>query len=183
MKKSFYFFLFLSLILIAGCQKESSNDPAPPPPTPTMYFPPVTGMEWQTTSTASLGWSDTQLTDLYNYLQLKNTKAFIILKNGRIVVEKYFGTFTADSNWYWASAGKTVTAMLVGIAQQEGILNINNKTSQFLGTGWTSLSLAKENLITVRHQLTMTTGLDDAVPDVDCTVPSCLQYKTDAGTR
>ena len=110
-------------------------------------------------------------------------KAFIILKNGRIVTERYFGTFTADSNWYWASAGKTMTAMLVGIAQQEGLLNINNKTSQYLGTGWTSMPLAKENLVTVKHQLTMTTGMDDGVPDDHCTLPACLQYKADAGTR
>lgn len=148
-----------------------------------MYFPPITGTEWQTTTPASLNWNVTQLNDLYTYLQSKNTKAFIILKNGKIVSEKYFGTFTADSNWYWASAGKTMTAFLVGIAQKEALLNINNKTSQYLGTGWTSATLTKENLITVRHQLTMTTGLDDDVPDDDCTLSSCLQYKADAGTR
>jgi CubicO group peptidase (beta-lactamase class C family) len=74
--------------------------------------------------------------------------------------------------------------MLTGIAQQEGLLNINNKTSQYLGTGWTSLPLAKEDLITVKHQLTMTTGLDDGVtPDNDCTTPGCLIYKADAGAR
>ena len=76
-----------------------------------------------------------------------------------------------------------MTATLVGIAQKEGLLNINNKSSQYLGTGWTSLPLAKENLITVRHQLTMTTGLDDGVADNDCTLPACLQYKADAGSR
>ena len=73
--------------------------------------------------------------------------------------------------------------MLTGIAQQEGLLNINQKTSDYIGIGWTSLPLAKENLITIRHQLTMTTGLDDAVADDDCTLPACLQYKADAGTR
>jgi CubicO group peptidase (beta-lactamase class C family) len=76
-----------------------------------------------------------------------------------------------------------MTAMLVGIAQQEGLLNINTRSSQYLGRGWTSLPVLKEDLITVRHQLTMTTGLDDAVPDNDCTTPSCLIYKADAGTR
>jgi CubicO group peptidase (beta-lactamase class C family) len=130
-----------------------------------------------------LGWNEAELPNLYTYLQQKGTKAFIILKNGKIVAEKYFDTFTADSNWYWASAGKTMTGFLVGIAQKEGLLNINNKTSQYLGTGWTSLPLAKENLITVKHQLTMTTGLDDGVADDDCTLPSCLSYKSDAGSR
>ncbi|HMP88534.1 MAG TPA: serine hydrolase, partial [Lacibacter sp.] len=148
-----------------------------------LYFPPVTGTAWETRPPASLGWNEVQLNNLNSFLQTKNTKAFIVLKNGRIVVERYFGTFTADSNWYWASAGKTATALLVGIAQQEGLLRLSDRTSQYLGTGWTSLPPAKEQLITVAHQLSMTTGLDNAVPDDDCTLPSCLQYRADAGTR
>ncbi|MBL7745562.1 MAG: serine hydrolase [Chitinophagaceae bacterium] len=180
-------FLFLiPLTFILSCQKgnDDTSNPNPPSPSPALYFPPVSGTEWQTTTVASLGWNDTELNNLYTYLQQKGTKAFIILKNGKIVAERYFGTFTADSIWYWASAGKTMTAMLVGISQKEGLLNINNKTSQYLGTGWTSLPLAKEDLITIRHQLTMTTGLDEAVtPDNDCTLPGCLVYKADAGSR
>ena len=174
--------VLISILLFSCSKNDDAPDPAPPVSS-VMYFPPLTGNEWQTTSPLSLGWNETQLNDLYTFLQQKNTRAFIILKNGKIVSEKYFGTFTVDSNWYWASAGKTMTGMLVGIAQQEGLLNINNKTSQYLGNGWTSMSLAKENLITIKHQLTMTTGLDDAVPDDFCTLPSCLLYKADAGTR
>jgi CubicO group peptidase (beta-lactamase class C family) len=147
-----------------------------------MYFPPINSTDWQTVSPSSLAWNETELNNLYPYLQQKNTKAFIILKNGKIVAEKYFGTFTADSLWYWASAGKTMTGLLVGIAQQEKLLNINEMSSKYLGIGWTSLPVEKENLITIRHQLTMTTGLSDAGDD-DCTLRICLQYKADAGTR
>ena len=174
--------LFISLFILLSCKK-SEYPVIPLQPAITMYFPPVGSTDWQTTSVSSLGWNETLLNELYTYLQQKNTKAFIILKNGKVVSERYFGTFTADSIWYWASAGKTATAMLVGIARQEGLLNINNKSSQYLGTGWTSLPIAKENLITIRNQLTMTTGLDDGVPDDDCTLPSCLIYKSDAGNR
>ncbi|MER3497992.1 MAG: serine hydrolase [Chitinophagaceae bacterium] len=175
------FFLTVFAFTIFSCRKKMCCPFPEPEP---MYFPPVTGNEWQTKPLTATGWNESLVPDLYDFLQQKNTKAFIVLQNGRIVIEKYFGTFTADSNWYWASAGKTMTAFLVGIAQQEGLININNKTSQYLGAGWTSLPLAKENLITVRHQLTMTTGLDDNVaPDADCTDPPCLIYKADAGTR
>ncbi len=174
-------FALSALILLSGCEK--SESPAPTVPASTLYFPTVSGTTWEATPPASLGWSATSVTALETYLLSKNTKAFIILKNGRIVMEKYFGNFTADSNWYWASAGKTVTAMLVGIANREGLLNIDNRSSQYLGTGWTSAPLVKENLITVKHQLTMTSGLDDGLGDDDCTLPSCLQYKADAGNR
>lgn len=177
------FFIILSAAVFASCKKESTPQPVPIPAPASMYFPPVGSTTWETTTPASLGWDEAALNNVYSYLQQKNTKAFIVLKNGRIVAEKYFGTFGADSLHYWASAGKTMTAFLAGIAQQEGKLNISNKTSQYLGAGWTAAPLAKENLITVRHQLTMTTGLDDGVPESACTQPACLQYKADAGTR
>lgn len=176
-----HLFILSCILVLYSCKKSVPVDPVPA--TSSLYFPPGTGSEWQSVTPASLKWNESGLNDVYSYLQQKNTKAFIILKNGKIVAEKYFGSFTADSNWYWASAGKTMTAFLTGIAQEQGKLNINNKTSQYIGTGWTSLPLEKENLITVKHQLTMTSGLDDGVGDVDCTLPSCLQYKADAGTR
>lgn len=148
-----------------------------------IYFPPSTSNDWETIPPESLGWCTDKIDSLYNFLQEKNSKAFLLLKDGKIVLEKYFGTFTQDSIWYWASAGKTLTALLVGIAQEEGYLSIEDSTSKYLGTGWTSEPPEKERLITVRNQLTMTSGLNDLVADPYCTDPSCLIYKADAGTR
>lgn len=158
--------------------------------TNTLYFPPTIGTTWQTLSPASQQFCPDRIDSLYNFLEERHTKAFLLLKDGKIVLEKYFGTFVQDSFWYWASAGKSLTAMLVGQAQEEGLLNIENKTSDYLGVGWTSAPANKEALIKVRHQLTMTTGLDDTFvptptePDPNnCTDPACLNYLVDAGTR
>lgn len=148
-----------------------------------LYFPPLVGNTWDTISPASLGWCANYLDTLDNLLAQKNTKAIIILKDGKIAHETYFGTFTVDSNWYWASAGKTLTGFCVGLAQEQNYLSINDSTSQYLGAGWTSELPAQESLITVRNQITMTSGLDDGVTNSDCTLPSCLQYLADAGTR
>jgi CubicO group peptidase (beta-lactamase class C family) len=148
-----------------------------------LYFPPITGNTWDTLSPNTLGWCSNRIDSLYDYLETKNTKAFILLKEGKIVLEKYFGSFTQDSLWYWASAGKTLTAFTVGIAQQEGFLSIYDTTSHYLGSGWTSCTSDKEEKISIFNQLTMTSGLDDGVPDHYCTLPSCLQYLADAGTR
>ncbi len=149
-----------------------------------LYFPPPqANSSWDTEDPAALGWCTDQLPPLLTFLEDSNTKAFIVLKDGKIVIEEYFGTFTADSNWYWASAGKSLTAFLVGLAQQDGSLAIDDPTSQYLGTGWTSLAPAEEDAITIWHQLTMTSGLDDGVPNPNCTDPSCLQYLVDPGTR
>jgi len=148
-----------------------------------LYFPPLTGNTWDTISPLSLGYCQDKIDSLYTFLDSSATKAFILLKDGKIVLEKYFGTHTQNSLWYWASAGKTITAFLVGIAQQEGYLYISDTTSKYLGYGWTSCSTEQEEKITIWHQLTMTTGLDDNVSDPFCTIDTCLIYKADAGSR
>jgi CubicO group peptidase (beta-lactamase class C family) len=150
---------------------------------PALYFPPKVGNTWQTTAPSSLGFCQERIDSLYQFLEDKNTKSFLLLKDGKIVLEKYFGTYVQDSIWYWASAGKSLSAFLVGQAQDEGLLDIQDPTSTYLGNGWTSATPEKEALITIWHQLTMTNGLEDIVPDANCTDPACLIYKADAGTR
>ncbi len=147
-----------------------------------LYFPPRAGQQWATQTPDELKWCTERLDELYDFLARHNTKALLVLKDGRMVIEKYFGTFTADSTWYWASAGKTLTAMAIGIAQQEGRLSLSDPTSKYLGQGWTSLTPQQEEKITVWHQLTMTSGLEDRVPNNFCTRDTCLIYRADAGT-
>jgi CubicO group peptidase (beta-lactamase class C family) len=146
-----------------------------------MYFPENSTSVWESQALNSLGWNQTAVQPLLDYLEQKNTKSFIVLHNGKIVLENYFNGHTASDLWYWASAGKTLTATVTGIAAQEGFLNINSKVSNYIGTGWTSAPLAKENLITNKHLLSMTSGLDDALGD-DVSSAN-LQYVADAGSR
>jgi CubicO group peptidase (beta-lactamase class C family) len=149
-----------------------------------LYFPPLNSNAfWDTLSPSSLGWCLNEIDSLYDYLAQQDTKGFIVLKDGKIVLEKYFGTFTKDSLWYWASAGKTITSFLTGKAQEENFLLLSDPSSNYLGQGWTSCTPSQENNITIRHQLTMSSGLDDGVPDSDCTLSSCLNYLADPGTR
>ncbi len=152
------------------------------PTSETMYFPPNDGSTtWTTKSISDLGWNQSAVQPLLDYLELKHSKSFIILVNGRIVMENYFNGHAATTLWQWNSAGKTLTSTITGIAQQEGFININNKVSDYLGTGWTSAPLIKENLITCKNLLSMNSGLDDTLGD-DVS-PSNLQYIADAGTR
>ncbi|WP_418263476.1 serine hydrolase domain-containing protein [Flavobacterium faecale] len=162
------------ILLLASCSKDN------PTPIESTYFPPIIGTSWETKSITELGWNSNAVQPLLDFLALKNTKSFIILVDGRIVMENYFDGHDASKGWYWASAGKTLTAAVTGIAEQEGYINTNNKVSDYLGNGWTSLPLSKENLITNKHLLNMTSGLDDSD---DCVTPDCLIYKADAGTR
>ena len=168
-------FLLLSALLLSGC---SSDDE--PGSEESMYFPATTGTDWETKSPSTLGWNQNALQPLKDYLLEKNSKSFMILVNGRIVMEEYFDGHTSTASWPWNSAGKTLVTTTTGIAQQEGLLHINTKVAQYLGTGWTSEPLEKENLITSRHLLTMTSGIND---ESDFIVKVNLTYLKDAGVR
>ena len=126
-----------------------------------IYFPPINGSEWDTLSPDRLGYCEDRIDSLYRFLENQNSKAFILLKDGKVVLESYFNGFSQDSFWYWASAGKTLTASVIGILQGQGKLKLNDPTSKFLGNSWTSLSKNREDSIHIWHQLTMTSGLDD----------------------
>lgn len=174
--------LIVFLLTVLACSKENTKVTIIDPINEAMYFPPLEdSKEWKTISANDLNWNENQLQPLLNFLEEKNTKSFIILYNGKIVVEEYFNNHNTNSIWYWASAGKTLTTAVSGIAQKEGLLNINNKVSDYLGKSWTSIPLEKENLITCKNLLSMNSGLDDSLGD-DVS-PENLKYIADAGQR
>mgnify|MGYP003129718453 CR=1 FL=1 len=192
MKFSQYFSLIALLSVFVSCSSDSepstetgkSGTPPAVTPVPTeTYFPPISRTnEWETLSMETLGWNEDEVSNLYFFLENNNTDAFIIIKDGRIVIEKYFGDFKSDDNHAWNSAGKNLTAMLTGIAQEEGFLNILEPTSTYLGEGWTNMPINQEQNITIKNQLTMTTGLDYTVEDIFCTDPECLNFLNDPNT-
>ena len=184
-------YLLITLLLLS-CNDNSGEDPAPIPKDEeaTLYFPPVGSNDWTTLSEAEAGWDQTKINELIALAGNNGSRALLILKDGKIIVENYFGKefngttdFNVNSNWYWASAGKTLTATLIGLAVADGFLSLDDKTSDYLGNGWTSLSTVDEQKITVLNQLTMTSGLDDGVANPDCITPACLLFKATPASR
>jgi len=174
-----------AIVLLVGtaCASEDDTTAISNPPSETaIYFPPLAPLEaWETKTLAELQWQESQLQPLLDFLTEKDSKGFIILHNGKIVVEHYMNGHTAAIPWYWASAGKTLTSTVTGIAQDEGLITINHKVSDYLGAGWTSMPSEKENLILCKNLLNMTSGIDDALGDE--VSAENLQYVADAGTR
>lgn len=164
--------LIVSFVVLVACNLRAQ-----------MYFPPITSSQWDTLPPSNLGWCSNNIDSFYEFLGSNKTKAFILLKDGKIVLEKYFNGHSINSNWYWASAAKTLTALLIGIAQQDGKLSILDSSSKYLGNGWTSTPDSVEKNITILNQLTMSTGLDDEVADPNCTIDSCLKFKALPGSR
>ncbi len=147
-----------------------------------LYFPPISNDAWERLSRTELGWCQDKVDSLVEFGRRTDTKALIILKDGKIALEKYYGAFTKDSAWYWASAGKTVTSVLVSIAQNEDLMDITRSSATYLGRGWSSCSPQQEDAITVRHHLTMTTGIGFDRSNDNCTTPDCLRYRAEPGT-
>lgn len=181
-------YLSLLLCLFAACDSTPVQPDDTLPTTP--YFPPKNTMEWEYLGPDRLGWDFTKVEALRVFLEDNNTRAFIMLKNGRVVMEEYWGKnvsgsggFGPESQWYWASAGKTLTAFLVGKAQEKGFLDINDRSADYLGQGWTSLNKEQEDKVQIRHQLTMSTGLEYNVPNLDCTDDTCLTFRAEPGTQ
>src|SRR3954462_7171218 len=73
-----------------------------------LYYPPTTGNIWDSISPSSLGWCQDRIDSLYNYLQSRNSFGFLLLKDGKIALEKYFGTFTQDSTNKWPQQEKAL---------------------------------------------------------------------------
>ncbi|PZX55740.1 CubicO group peptidase (beta-lactamase class C family) [Algoriphagus chordae] len=158
--------------------------------TSSRYFPPIESSIWDQQSASELAWDAAKLDELLAWLQTQDTRAFIILKGGKIVVEEYWGEkltgagkMDQNSYWYWASAGKTLTATLVGIAENQKLLKTKDRTQKYLGEGWTSLDDQQERDIRLIHQLSMTTGLDDGVANQDDTSPASLSFLAEPGER
>ncbi len=168
----------------------SCTDPQQPDSFIEYYFPPINSTEWEEINFQNLGWDELDLEELLAWLPTQETRAFVILKDGKIVVEEYWGDnligigpMNKNSIWYWASAGKTLTATLIGLAQEEELLSINDRSQKYLGSGWTSLPNNQEQEIRIHHHLSMTTGLDDAVQNPEKTSPENLIFKEEPGKR
>ena len=99
---------------------------------------------------------DAAISNAVNYAEQKNSAALLIVHRGKIVVERYWqGQQTnrwADS----ASMAKTVTALLIGMAIQEGkIRSIEEPAATYL-PAW---SKDARRQITIRQLLNMHSGL------------------------
>ncbi len=176
--------LYISLLVLffaLGCSSDESNENQEPI-NDSLYFPPVNSDTWETLSVSELNWNASALQPLLDYVENKGTKAFLILKNGKLVVEWYGNGEDKDSNLPWNSAAKTLVAFTTGVAQEEGYLNINDASKDYLGSGWSNLTTEQEENISVWNHLTMTTGLDYTVPNNNCSAPECLVYKNEPGS-
>jgi len=73
-----------------------------------------------------------------------------------------------------------VMSTLVGLARDRGLLGLDDPVSDHLPAGWTNAAAAEEQAITIRHLLTMSSGLNEATLTVKAAPGTVWEYNTDA---
>ena len=129
----------------------SSTAPSPSAPPSTSASPP--------TVPPDAPWASAEFDELDEFLAVTNSEAFAIVEGG-VTVHQWYRTDEAYARDI-ASAQKSVLSLLVGRAIGDGIIGIDTLVDDVLGTGWTPHG--QTSGITVRHLLTMTSGLDDGL--------------------
>jgi CubicO group peptidase (beta-lactamase class C family) len=153
-----------------------------------LYFPPMKG-KWETVSPEETGWKAAKLKIAMEYAGEQNSSGVVILYRGRILAEQYWELKSAEeerSRYKYmlvkttsdgraiedvASVQKSVISFLAAIAREQGKLDLDRTASSYLGNGWSKASPKQEARITVRHLMTMTSGLNEP-----------LKYINPAGT-
>ncbi|MFN0122917.1 MAG: serine hydrolase domain-containing protein [Blastocatellia bacterium] len=121
---------------------------------PKAYWP--RGNDWETRTAKDAGMDATGIEDAVSYAAEHNSTGLVILRGGRIVTEKYWKDWTPETAQPIYSSSKSITSTLVGMAIEEGkIKSVNQSASDFVAA-WKG---APKNAITLRHMLTMTSGI------------------------
>lgn len=88
-------------------------------------------------------------------------RGLVVIKNNKLVVEEYFNTFWRNSIHDIRSAGKSVTAMLLGIALKEGLVeNLEQSVYSFFPKSKYPSLNEDYKKIKLKHLLDMSSGLD-----------------------
>ena len=147
---------------VTACAGERETTPtslAPVDPrTLPMVFPSVTSAEWAT-------WDTLALRNALDWAGTQKSTAVVIAWRGRIVAERYWNGWTPSKDSIIASASKSVVSLLVGRLREQGRLTFDVPATRWLGPNWSRAPLT-ESRITVKHLLSMSSGLDDSLKTV-----------------
>jgi CubicO group peptidase (beta-lactamase class C family) len=90
-----------------------------------------------------------------------DVRSLVIVKDGKIVFERYGDGLTRDNNYELYSVTKTITSLLVGVLEGQGKLNPSTKAAPLIAKARPDLApqLADKRDIALRHLMSMSSGL------------------------
>lgn len=140
-------------------------------PAERLYFPSNEGA-WEWVAPGDVKWDAAALARALAFAGEHRSTGMVVLHRGRILAEQYWkvdGAPRAASDASGrpvedvASVQKSVIAALAGIAVELKLLDLEAPVSTYLPPGWSNAPEAAERAITVRHLMSMSSGLDPAL--------------------
>ncbi len=117
---------------------------------------------WRTSSPEAQGMDGSKLAQMLEDIKQRNLSlhSLLVMRNGYIVSETYYGTYRQDTKHELYSCTKSFIATLVGIALDKGQIDGMNHPvlGYFTGRSFGNADSRKEAM-TLEHLLTMTSGL------------------------
>ena len=99
------------------------------PEAPATAYP---GDEWATADATELGFDPAKLEEIAAAAEAEKSFCFLVVRHGEIAGEWYFGDETPTSAHEVFSATKSYASTLIGLAQAEGKLDIDDKASEYI---------------------------------------------------
>ena len=129
-----------------------------PPPLPSGLFPPGTAADLDLTP-AQLSSAGEQLLlpDLDN--PGRRTDGFMLLKDGKLILESYQWGLDAKSTHLVASVTKSIVGIVIGIAIDQNLITLTDVISDSFPELKDKTTWGNEPAITVQHALSMTSGV------------------------
>jgi CubicO group peptidase (beta-lactamase class C family) len=119
--------------------------------------------EWRECKPEAVGMNSEKLLKAIEYAATPafNTDGLAVIRKGHIVGEAYLGNFRIDSKHISHSMAKSFTSALVGIAIDKGLIKgIDERICQYYDEWDCNDEDDLRSRITLRHALTLTTGLE-----------------------
>jgi CubicO group peptidase (beta-lactamase class C family) len=130
---------------------------------PSLRAAPQSPFVWQTAAPESQGMSKAKLDALKDVLAARKTKAFLVIRNDRIVYEWYAADHGPGKKHGTASLAKALVGGLsLAVAMTDGRIALDDKAAKFIPQ-WESD--AQKSQITIRQLGSHTSGLADAEAD------------------
>jgi len=153
--------LIASLLSTASSSQNANNQsPAPRPGTSIAATPVASSFDWQIATPGSQGMSASRLETLQQAMASKRTRALLIARNDRIVLEWYAPGQSAKTRQGTASLAKAlVGGMSLGVAAQDGKIALDDPAAKFVPQ-WAGDP--RKSAITIRQLGSHTSGLEVA---------------------
>lgn len=151
-------------LLLTGCSGPSVEE------LKSIQYEPLSTQAFTVSTPLEQGMDPLRIAELYyNAAKLKNIYSVLVLKNGKLIAEKYYNEGSVDQQLNIHSVAKSFTSALVGIALERGeIKSLDQKMMDFFPELAGQIKDPCKNDITIRQLLQMRAGYpwEESTPEL-----------------